>query len=268
MTPPLPPRPHHGALPIDGRVSLAPIVDPDAVRVTIDPGSANPTPATLTEIDETWSRMKSAMPRLYDGPILAVSSIDTATAGITARRSSYKPLAVQGAGDQGPRTGVQQLSVTGIVAARDASGRWHLLLARRSHATRIYGGMWELGPSGGIDPPAHDVQELTAPDCARQLAREAGEELAGLEADWLAAIPVAITRDFIAHSDDVCMLVRLPGPINAGASPVRPGGWEYTEARWLPIDHAAGFARRRSGVIIPPTRLLLDWLPGLPGLAR
>ena len=56
-----------------------------------------------------------------------------------------------------------------------------VLIARRSEQTRVHGGLWELAPSGGIDPPA-SAPTLTLEYVRTQLATEMREEL-GLKVD-------------------------------------------------------------------------------------
>lgn len=222
------------------------------VTITRPPGPPELSPA----VEARWRELCIENPRHFDGPILSVVTFDVDGGEVLCRRDRYSRLAVQ------PRvmTGVQQLSVTAVLMARDGAGRRYVLLGRRSPQTRIYGGMWELGPSGGVAPPPANVEEVSAGALLSHLADEVSEEV-GLEFDASRARAVAFVRDHVAHSDDVCIECDL-GAIEAlGRS--GPANWEYTETVWLPVDAVAQFDEGNAGVIIAPTRALfrvLGWV--------
>lgn len=213
--------------------------------ITILDHSPSPDPAPHAEVDAEWSRRVAANPRLYDGPLLAVERIDDTA--IICRRDSYKRLAVQPA----VATGVEQLSVTGILTRDERAGA-AVLLGRRAASTRIYGGLWELGPSGGVEPPPPGTTTLTDADLAAQLRREIAEEAGpGLALGEPRAI--TICHDPAAHSHDIvfrCPILAAPPP--------RPGNWEYDDVRWIPLASLAAFERDHE--LIPPTRALLRFL--------
>jgi hypothetical protein len=220
-------------------------------RVRIEPPGAAHAPAPPSPaIDSEWQRQCATNPKLFDGPVLSVTGLDPGRE-IRVRRDSYKRLAVQPAVE----TGVEQLSVTGIVLSRDARGREHVLLGRRGTQTRIYGGMWELAPSGGIDPPAPDRSSLCEGDLIEQLQREFVEET-GIQSPLSALRPHALCQDLHARSCDivfVCTLERFNHPpITA------PDGWEYQGLRWAALAEIRRFESEHG--VIPPTRAMFRFL--------
>ncbi len=223
-----------------------------SLRIVVIPGA--PTPASA-EVVAAWEAMGAANPRLYNGPVLSVVSIDLERAEITCRRDEFRRLAVQ----PRVRTGVRVLSVTGVVTSRDASGREHVLLGRRGVSTRVYPGLWELGPAGGIPVPAPTIRELDERAIREQVLAEAAEEVG------IALRPgpiVALARDWIACSDDIVVRCEADGVGSVG-SPGSP--WEYDETRWVPVVEVPAFDREHAAGIIGPTRALfrvLGWIAG------
>lgn len=230
---------------------------PVAVRVEGGPatGSAAGGEGRDAAVEAEWARMRRDNPRLFDGPVLSVARMD-AGGEIVGRRDSYRRLVVQPA----VPTGVQQLSVTGVILGPDDAGRECVLLGRRGRGTRMYGGMWELAPSGGLDPPAPGRADLAIDDLRAQLARELHEEVGGRPAGSLAdAELAAVLHDAAAHSYDLTLRCRA-GRALGEHGPVER--WEYDSVRWLPLADIAGFDRDHAAEIIPPTRALfrvLGW---------
>jgi isopentenyldiphosphate isomerase len=209
---------------------------------------------TRPAAEARWRELCAQNPRHFDGPILSVVTFDPDANEVMCRRDRYMRLAVQ------PRvhTGVQQLSVTAVLTARDEAGREHVLLGRRAQETRIFGGMWEIGPSGGIPAPHASVQELPADAIIAHLSDEVSEEI-GLEIEQ--GEGVAYIRDHVAYSDDLCISCDLGRLEEVGAS---AANWEYTEVLWLPVDSVSVFDQANAGEIIAATRALfrvLGWVP-------
>jgi hypothetical protein len=220
------------------------------ITLTRPPGPPEVSPAA----EARWRELCAENPKHFDGPILSVVTFDQDANELLCRRDRYSRLAVQ------PRvpTGVQQLAVTGVLTATDASGRRHVLLGRRSPQTRVFGGLWEVGPSGGVPPPPANVLDLPPDALLTHLADEVAEETGH---DLPAGRAVAYIRDHVAFSDDVCIECDL-GPLEAlGAS--APANWEYTEVLWLPIDTIPVFEASHPHEIIAATRALfriLGWV--------
>jgi hypothetical protein len=196
-----------------------------------------------------------ANPRHYDGALLAVVTFDPERAEMLCRRDRYQRLAVQ------PQvaTGVHQLAVTAVLTATDGGGRRYVLLGRRSPQVRVYGGMWEIGPSGGIAPPAVNVETLDAGDLVRHLADEVVEEV-GLVLP--AGRVVSMVRDLGAFSDDVVIECDL-GSLEAVGPRTGAVNWEYSETNWLPLDSVRQFDAGNEGEIIAATRAIfrvMGWI--------
>jgi 8-oxo-dGTP pyrophosphatase MutT (NUDIX family) len=151
-------------------------------------------------------------------------------------------------------TGVEQLSVTGVLLARDADGTQRVLLGKRSAGTRMYAGMWELGPAGGVEAPAADVGEVGLEALVKELAREVREE-SGLDITGCPTRAAALVHDAMAHSYDVVLLVEV-GSVPAA----RAANWEYEEVRWVRVREVAALLRAERAGVIPPSRMLLEML--------
>ncbi len=222
--------------------------------VGMDGSTPQRDPRAEARVEAAWSRLTAANRRLFDGPILALAGFDPETGRVACRRDSYKRLTVQGEAE----TGVVLLAVNGIVTARDREGREHVLLGRRSTSTRMYGGMWELIPAGGLEPPHGDSPDLPVDHLLHQLSLELREE-AGLNAKIEHATPIAFYRDQFARSFNIVFAAALPMPIED--IPLTERDWDCDAVWWLPRDEAAEFGRKMP--IIAPTRGLLrmtGWL--------
>lgn len=221
------------------------------VHVTI---SRERPPLATAAVEQEWSRLVAGNPRLHDGGVLSVLSFDQDHHAILARRDSYKRLAVQ------PRvhTGVRLLGVTALLEAIDGSGRRHVLLGRRGVQTRLYGGQWEIGPSGGVSLPPLNIERLSLADLCASLHDEISEET-GLTAP-VAGTPAAYVRDHFACSDDLVIAFSL-GELDAVRHLARPANWEYQETHWMPLDCASQFDTPETIGASRALFRLLDWLP-------
>lgn len=247
MSVPVPP--HHPGVTIDPlHCRLADLT------LTLDAPARRLDPAARQRLDQHWGRLAAANPRLFDGPILSAVDIDPASARLHCRRATYRELVAP----PDVHTGVMQVSVTGLTTAQDSQGRECVLLARRSPQTRIYGSMWELAPSGGVDPPprhASDASEtMTGLDVWAQLLAELEEELGVSHTSLVTSDPICLCTDRLARSIDIVLPIRLdsPGP------PTR--AWEYLDAQWVPRESLPAFVERHATEIIAPTHDLLRWL--------
>jgi len=217
-------------------------------------------PEVAARIARTWDELRAANDRFYDGPILRFISLDAQHGELLCRRDSFRTLAVS------PRLGlgVRQLGVSGIITARDHAGAQHLLLGRRGAETRIYPGLWEVAPSGGVKPPPPNIDRLSLHNLALALAEEADEEL-GMTLDPNAAQLLAFLRDEVACSDDAILRFELPSAIDPrrAACPLAAeaaGRWEYIDSAWIALGDLSAFARDHAAAIAPPTAALLRWL--------
>jgi hypothetical protein len=115
--------------------------------------------------------------------------------------------------------------------------------------TRMYGGMWELGPSGGVEPPPGRAS-LCEGDLVEQLQREFEEET-GSSARLRGVRVAAVCHDLVAHSYDVVFVCEASAAEVGAAGPER---WEYEGLRWAPVESLRDFDRGHAGEIIAPTR--------------
>lgn len=224
-------------------------LDPaEPVRVEIIPHAVPPDDG---RIQAEWDRKRLLNPRLFDGPILSVRSISGNT--ITCVVDSYQRLVVQ----PEVETGVQMLSVTGVLTASSA-GRRSVLLLRRSHNTRMYGGMWQNCPAGGVDvaPGAAHIDDA---GLLAELRREVKEE-SGLDApEGLTFRPVAMIFDETARSHDLIVPVHM-GP---QSRLLTNRGWESDELIWLDTGHIAKFEADHQGKIMAITQAVfrvMGWI--------
>lgn len=245
----------------DGRAS-------SGLRVEVSGAAPAIAPAEREHTERAWTRLCAANPRLYSGPLLAVVSVDFDRGVYHCRRDEFKRLAVQ----PEVHTGVQLLSVTGVLTARDAMGRPHVLLGRRGEQTRVYPGMWELAPAGGVPPPHASRRDLGEDDLIAQLLDEGEEEL-GVRFERARVRPAClIARDLIAHSDDVTLEIahHAPGSVEllseAMRAPRAEHAWEYSQTRWVPLDTIRQFDDAFADEIIITTRATfrgLGWIEDL-----
>lgn len=193
-------------------------------------------------VDAAWGALCAANPRFFNGPILAFEHADAGRALVRVRRDQYKRLAVQ----PGVKTDIVQLGVTGVLEARDAEGRPHVLLGRRSRETRVFGGMWELGPSGGVDAPPPGQETMDEGDVWRVLIQEIREEI-GLPIDPDPAPPVSLLHDPVGRSVELVVRVAVARPVEELIAAIDDESgtsrWEYDAIRWAGIDELGAFAR-------------------------
>jgi hypothetical protein len=224
--------------------AFAPGVMPFVEWASEAPGVA---PAESERVDRAWRELRAANDAMYDGPIVRVLSADAETGALRCARSTFRHVAT--AAKLG--RDVRQLGTE-----RGGDAHEHVLLARRSGETRVYPGLWENAPSGGVSVGT-DAQQLY-----RALADEADEEL-GLELpEWASGRGTFVgwLRDPIAMSLDLIVRVHV-GEIDPHRSPCFGGAdgggrWEYTDAAWLARADALSYFKRHADAISPPTAAL------------
>ena len=203
--------------------------------------------ADAEAVGRAWDAIRNVNTRAFNGPILAFIAAHAELGRVRAARAQYKHLAVQ----PDVETGIVQLGVTGILEARDADGTPHALLGLRSHATRIFGGMWEFGPSGGVDPPPVGQSIMDADDVWRVLIDEIREEV-GLPVDPDPSPPVALLTDPVGRAVELIVRVRLRRPVEELQAMIesenRTSRWEYDAVRWVSFDELNAFVRREPSI--------------------
>ena len=235
-----------------------PLRDGQALRIEIETDPVEESASEREATDGAWSRIRAANPRAFNGPILAYTSADPGANLVRCRRDEYRRLAVT----PGIETGVVHLGVTGVLEARDEAGVPHVLMGLRSHATRIFGGMWELGPSGGVDPPPIDQRTMDADDLWRVLINEIREEV-GLPVDPDPAPPIGLLHDPEGRSCELVVRVPLRRPVEELIAVIdrenRTSRWEYDAVRWVALDDLDAFTRTQAS--IPTAAALAEILP-------
>jgi len=236
----------------DGSCSLHIPAKPAPLVLKVKPRShAGDEHPLRAEVDEAWARRCAENPRLFDGPVTRYLSGPTVDGEILACVDSYRRLAVGGE----VHTGVLQLGVTGVLWREAGDGR-EVLLARRSEQTRVYGGLLELAPSGGVDLPpgladGDRAATLGLDHVRAQFLSELTEEL-GLSAADIRGEPAwaAVCIDQIGRSAEIVMLARIDGQPT-------PASWEYTELRWVRPDATRDWTDAEWSQVIPPSGLML-----------
>lgn len=245
-------------LPIAGVETWPAPDDPSRLTVEFDPSAPPPLPAgNQAAVERAWAGLLAQNPRMFDGKVLGVVGEDLRAGTIRCRLDSFKHLAVQ----DSVTTGVELLAVSAVIVAPDARGREHVFLGRRHPQTRIYGNLWEMGPSGGVPPPAV-ARSMDLGDLVAHLGEEMREE-AGMALDPSTVKLLGFCRDHAAHSLDVLLRVEPGATIEKFHDPGAKHDWEYAEVRWQPLDALAAFDREHSHKIIAPTRAafrLLGWV--------
>jgi hypothetical protein len=215
--------------------------------------------------EEVWREQLETSEHLHDGPIWSVVELRAGLLSVRAER--YKRLCVQVDGRVGD-LGVRVLGVKGLLTGLDAGGVERVLIARRGAGTRVYQGLWEIAPGGGVDVRAG----LSHASISAALRSELREELGAGAADACAAVEpafVAAVIDPIALSVDLIGEVAWPGVVDARAGAGLAGGadeacaWEYDGLAWVSREELAG----RAGELTPPTRSVLRWRGWLDGRA-
>lgn len=227
------------------------------MRIEPEPGKSEKAIACADKIwDREWAHLCAQNPKMFNGPILAVTRLALDEGTIWCVRDTYRRLALRD--ELGIDIAI--LSVTTVLEARDESGKRHVLVGRRGELTRTYPGFWELGPAGGLDAPVLDCDTLGYVDVMAQINAELGDET-GIREFVREGNIVAVVFDPHAGSYDIVVRTMLDRPIEQldRSSPDEP--WEYSETRWLSMDEVGPFLSQEGEQIIGPTRVLLGWLP-------
>jgi 8-oxo-dGTP pyrophosphatase MutT (NUDIX family) len=228
------------------------------LRVEIDATPVEEEPAHRAVIEEAWERIRAANPRAFNGPILAYLASGPENNLVVCRRDEYRRLAVL----PEIETGLVQLGVTGVLEARDEAGTRHVLLGLRSHATRVFGGMWEFGPSGGVDPPPVGQASMDADDIWRVLINEIREEV-GLPVDPDPTPPLGLLHEPVGRSCELVVRVSIRRPVEELIALIdrenRTSRWEYDAVRWVAVDELGAFVDAHPA--IPSALALAELVP-------
>ncbi|MDG2055081.1 MAG: NUDIX domain-containing protein [Phycisphaerales bacterium] len=166
----------------------------------------------LDQAATRWASFCERHPSAFDGLITHVAAVHRSGCGgatLHVQPCPYRFHAVQGAGFD---LGVRALGVTGLVARGGC-----LLMGQRSEHVAHYQGMWEFGPSGGVEPEKGVVQSL-----AEEITEEVGLKMRGLP------VARALLRDQRLRTWELVYEVQVNED-----SPGTSG--EYTDVRWVDL---------------------------------
>ena len=168
--------------------------------------------------------------------MLVFDSINPHTGVVSASVRPYQLHAVRDSID----LGLSLLAVTAIVMADD-----RVLLGKRSVQSHDYGGLWELGPSGGVDVP-RSGDTIDEDALLGEVVREIREE-AGFEPSVLEHRLIALVHDQGVGSSDLAVLLRIEQPAR-----IEPN-WEYDDTRWVSLDELCAWCDAKPDELIPTT---------------
>lgn len=200
----------------------------------------SPSPAldepTQARVDAAWQDLCVQNPRYFNGDMLVFDRYDPQSGVVLAHVDQYKRHAVRDVANLGDSL----LAVTAIVIADG-----FVLLGRRSHQTHRYGGLWELGPSGGVDVPeaGNSIDEWAL---LEQAQREINEE-AGFDTRGVRSRLIALVHDHQVGSSDLAMTLTLD------QRPTIVTNWEYSETKWVTHDELVDWCHEKPDELIPTT---------------
>lgn len=231
---------------------MAVILEPieDFQHIQIDRSSSislNPEEQHL--IDEAWDQLCASNPKYFNAPILVFDAYDPASGVISAHISEYKHHAVR----QSVDLGISLLAVTTVLARPDRERDVTVfLLGKRSAHSHMYGGRWEFGPSGGIEPPRLQ-NTISFRSLLKQVNREVREEI-GISVLKQPSTPVSLVHDSIAGSTDIHVGIALVNEHELDPN------WEYDDTRWVTLDELLAWCGEKPDEIIPTTIALARFL--------
>jgi hypothetical protein len=193
-------------------------------------------------IDAAWECLCEKNPRYFNGEILVFDSHDQTSGILRASVEQYKNHAVRDKVD----IGISLLATTAVLMAVDREQmKVVYLVGKRSTELHQYGGLWELGPSGGVDvPPAGD--SMNPHRILDELAREICEEI-GVETHHEPREFLTIVHDDAAGSTDI-VITTVFDPV-----PDLKSNWEYSQTRWVTFKELLNWTESNPEEFIPTT---------------
>ncbi|MDP6986943.1 MAG: NUDIX domain-containing protein [Phycisphaerales bacterium] len=162
------------------------------------------------EAEAEWLRRTTANPHLHDGWLIQVAGVHRnghGGAAIQGFRCSYRWYAVQAGGLD---VGCRPLGVKGVTRFGDK-----VLFGKRASWTAHAPGLWELAPSGGVEPGDRPEESIVA-----ELAEEVGVEIAAPpRADAVIFDPAALSWEVVLT-------------LSASSEVVDPKTTEYESLVW------------------------------------
>lgn len=230
------------------RVTLEPIDDFHHIKIGRSARQALDAD-TLSRIDAAWQGLCAQNPRYFNGPILVFDRFDAQSGVIHAHIDQYKHHAVRDSVD----LGLSLLAVTACIARSDETGTQQWLLGKRSTKSHAYPGLWELGPSGGVEPPRFR-RTISIKRLLSATNKETREEI-GVAVKSQPATIRALVHDPIAGSTDVAIAI----PFVTG-TPSITTNWEYAQTRWVTLDELLAWCDEHPDEMIPTSIALARFL--------
>ncbi len=222
-------------------------------RILLGP-PAGPLPEEIElRVEEIWQEANRGPGVLYNGPLVSVT--DVSPDRLVVRPSEYRHL-VAARRDRRLRSalGVRPLAISGLVRVGDA-----VVIGRRGDHVSYEPGVWELVPSGGIEPGDARDGEIDPRD--RLLAELAEEAFVSSEA-VVGAEPFLLVQDTRDDLFDLALEVVLdidPAELLdrfERASEASDRVWEYSRLEVVPVAGLVDWTEGRR--ILPVSRLLLE----------
>lgn len=202
----------------------------------------------LEYANQVWDQICADNPRYFNAPILAFEKYEPKTGVIRARVEQYKYHAVYNSDHAKTRFLLDfdacLLAVTACISRVDPIGTLYLI-GKRSVSSHSYGGRWEFGPSGGVEPPK-ERNTIFTHELASSLAKEIHEEI-GIEIDPSECVPRSIVVDSGVDSADIHFDVELDD------EPDLNPNWEYDDTRWITLEDLIAWCDTKPDEIIPTT---------------
>lgn len=212
--------------------------------------------ASLQRVDELWQKALLERPFLRNGQLFSVHRIEGES--FYGSFVEYKYWMAQ---RREPRLyedlRIEPLAVTGVLRVGD-----ELVFARRGSNVVQDAGLWELGPSGGVDNTCRvENSRLQVED---QLLTELHEELGLGHSQIEQIVPLGVALDLENHVRDLVFELRVA--LNAQQvhdafkSVQEP---EYTDLRFVPLKDMALFVDQNNSSLAPIAIEILN-LRGMP----
>lgn len=231
---------------------------PAEIVVKRGPPPPPPPPEITARIDRIWTDERERRgPSLRNGRLLSIRQTDDA--GFEVWETQYKWwIAQRQAPDLFPEIGIRPLAVTAFTHLLDA-----VVFARRSSEVTQDAGMWEIPPSGSVDPRRFPNGNKI--DIAGQLLSELSAELNIAPSLVLAIQPFAVMEDTVENVVDIVFDLRL-APDRAEVERLFHirAGREYTELDIWPFCDLHENLERRRGQMSPGAVAILRQRGMLP----
>lgn len=199
-------------------------------------------------IDELWEKAcLGSNGRMFNGQIFSAVQIEKDS--ISGVFIDYKLFAAQ---LQEPKLAsilpIMPVAVSGMTTSGD-----FILIGKRSPFVTQFKGLWELVPSGGIDP---DSVVGSGVDLKSFILKELGEESGFLLTDVESVDPLILIKSQIPPHIELCVAIHLKQ--EAAMQPVPNTAWEYDACQWVSIPELAKTMKTNRDEFVPVSILLFE----------